>query len=611
MANALESIRNIALGVSDKPPNTTLEYAIYLQEIRDAILGVSNKYSGGINTNILLQQIRNALRGVPDGPFSNINSVFYMQQIRNAILGVPDGVFTTLDEGYYWDEILAAAQANGLSFGMTGLFPFSQDFSVNPSLAGWQLQSGNAAVPGTALIITPTKSANMVDAAVSTCDNIGNWVKGGNNTLVSSGGELVFTFVDNGTGGTATLRDIRDLTSDLVLGALYELQAKVKVNAGSVSLRLLDGVSATTDRTVTATSLINHIYTFVARSATAALFVLFNMGAGEVANMDDWLMYRLTNAMITRKAQPLCTVGAALTIAERGTQMGVVINANVSADQNPTSYLAVMLMRGNSDSGSIVSVAQYSNGIFSFPLGYTVVTYVAGAILQIQQLTATTYRVTYNNVQVGSDLTISDANINSNIYAGLLGLYGGNSVNRFFCLSGSPVRIAFLGDSITAPASGTNLWSDLVCRDYNNGNTLKINHAVGGQCIMTIGGHTADMDIQTVNAASDAANKILIALGTNDNDDAGITAEYQENLLELQASNPAATIYGIGIFEKLSASEAWRITNNARIQTACENAGVTYKDPTGVIDTATDLLDDVHPNAAGMAKISAWVRAWL
>lgn len=148
MASTVESVRNIALGVADKTPVTTLEYAVYLQEIRDAILGAPFKYNGGINTNILLQQIRNALLGVADGPFSNLNSVIYLQQIRNAILGVPDGVFTTLDEGLYWDEILVAAQANGLTFGMVPSQTYLQRVKATTPLAYWTLgdASGTAAV---------------------------------------------------------------------------------------------------------------------------------------------------------------------------------------------------------------------------------------------------------------------------------------------------------------------------------------------------------------------------------------------------------------------------------------------------------------------------------
>ena len=86
-----------------------------------------------------------------------------------------------------------------------------------------------------------------------------------------------------------------------------------------------------------------------------------------------------------------------------------------------------------------------------------------------------------------------------------------------------------MGDFITAPSAGNNQWIDIFCRDYRSGNNIKLNHAVGGT---TIG----DMDAQTVAAAADDADLILIALGTNDNDAgdmAALQAEVEENIAEL------------------------------------------------------------------------------
>jgi lysophospholipase L1-like esterase len=144
----------------------------------------------------------------------------------------------------------------------------------------------------------------------------------------------------------------------------------------------------------------------------------------------------------------------------------------------------------------------------------------------------------------------------------------------------------------------------MVVQGYNGGDCYLMNHAVGGHSIMT------NMDAQTVAAASDAADIILILLGTNDVDDAGVTAEYQENLEELKTSNASATIYGMSILNR-TAGEATRLVNNTRIQTACANAGVTYWDTEGWIDAATETSDGTHPTAAGHVKIAAQVLARL
>lgn len=130
-----------------------------------------------------------------------------------------------------------------------------------------------------------------------------------------------------------------------------------------------------------------------------------------------------------------------------------------------------------------------------------------------------------------------------------------------------------------------------------------INHATSGNSIM------AHMDAQTLAAASDGANIIIVQLGTNDGEDAGITAEYQENLLELKASNPGARIFGMGILNKTT--ETNRAANNAQISTACTNAGVTYWDTDGWVTAPGDLRDGIHPNSAGALKIKAAILARL
>lgn len=173
-----------------------------------------------------------------------------------------------------------------------------------------------------------------------------------------------------------------------------------------------------------------------------------------------------------------------------------------------------------------------------------------------------------------------------------------------------PVRVSILGDSISALAATVDLWHDVVFDSYRDGITGVMNHAVGGASIITDVDGDADMDAQVVSAASDDADIIIIELGTNDTETGeALTTEYQENLLELKASNPRSRIYGMGILPRTVMTGV--VDKNARIATACTNAGVTYWDTTGWIDPSTETSDGVHPTAEGHAKIAAQVLARL
>jgi lysophospholipase L1-like esterase len=112
----------------------------------------------------------------------------------------------------------------------------------------------------------------------------------------------------------------------------------------------------------------------------------------------------------------------------------------------------------------------------------------------------------------------------------------------------------------------------------------------------------AQMDGQTLAAAGDAAQIIIVEFGTNDADDAGLTAKYQANLEALKLSNPTAVIIGMGILPRTS--HANRDANNPRIETACAGAGVTYWNTDGWIDPATETSDGTHPTDAGYQKIA-------
>lgn len=160
-------------------------------------------------------------------------------------------------------------------------------------------------------------------------------------------------------------------------------------------------------------------------------------------------------------------------------------------------------------------------------------------------------------------------------------------------------KMVVLGDSLSAGTS----WIEAFNTAFNGGSNGVQNRSVAANTIFD------HMATQAAAAANDDANIIICMLGTNDTivDDT-LRAKYQASLATLQASNSRARIYGVGIFDRTDMTGV--IEKNGRIQTACNNVGVTYKDPTGVITPATDTTDGTHWTTGGKTKVSDWVLTW-
>jgi lysophospholipase L1-like esterase len=181
-------------------------------------------------------------------------------------------------------------------------------------------------------------------------------------------------------------------------------------------------------------------------------------------------------------------------------------------------------------------------------------------------------------------------------------------VQKICDYTGAVKRLTVLGDSISGTAAGYS-WATLVASGYAGASLGLCHHGAPGATILTDGDGDADMDAQTLAAAGDDADLIILELGTNDADTENIVAEYVENVLELKASNPRATIFGMGILDKTDVGA--RAANNTRLLAACATAGITFWNTDGWIVPATDTSDGTHPTAAGHAKIAAQVLARL
>jgi hypothetical protein len=169
--------------------------------------------------------------------------------------------------------------------------------------------------------------------------------------------------------------------------------------------------------------------------------------------------------------------------------------------------------------------------------------------------------------------------------------------------------ISVLGDSISiAPFC----WPYPLQNSYTPVSYVK-NHAVAGQSIMT------HMDAQTLATAGDGANKIILALGTNDND-AGdmvaLQAKVESNIVALKSSNPGVSIYYMNLLPRWTnntgATPVDKSHIRAAIAAACAAQSVTCWDTfTDPWITAGQTTDGLHPTAAGHAAIATRVLALL
>lgn len=214
-------------------------------------------------------------------------------------------------------------------------------------------------------------------------------------------------------------------------------------------------------------------------------------------------------------------------------------------------------------------------------------------------------------------------------YAAPYNLNGGYSdfiaLNRYIeysevkqlCDWGSGIeRLAILGDSISGGAASNN-WTTQVAAGYTGSSLGLCHHGASGAKVMPNAGN--DMDTQTTAAVNDDARKIIIELGTND-DDAGdmaaLQAEYAENLAELKGSNPRATIYAVNVLprwtDNTGATAVDKSHIRAAIAAACTAQGVTCWDTfTTPWITAGDTSDGLHPVASGHTKIANEILARL
>lgn len=203
----------------------------------------------------------------------------------------------------------------------------------------------------------------------------GSWIVYGTNTIevstdkAQSGTKsLKITYVDNGNGAYLYFRDAADLISNLVVGKKYRLICWAAVNAGSVDIRVRDGVSEATAATITSTSMVKVEYDFIAQHATDAWIRQVGMSAGEILYLDDLALQELYTADVSGLGNHGTVDGPTVAQGLHGgcysftTDDLITIPNNASLNFGSGDFTIMQLIKGNAISGTNNLVSKGSGG---------------------------------------------------------------------------------------------------------------------------------------------------------------------------------------------------------------------------------------------------------
>lgn len=122
----------------------------------------------------------------------------------------------------------------------------------------------------------------------------------------------------------------------------------------------------------------------------------------------------------------------------------------------------------------------------------------------------------------------------------------------------------------------------------------------------------------TVTGLTSAPDRVFVCYGVNDMffgvPLATFQADYQTMLANLRTALPSAKIVARAILPQTRNTDTLRQSYNARIAaavTAVGDGNTVFVGTDGWINTSTDLVDNVHPNILGYAKIATQAQAAL
>jgi hypothetical protein len=156
---------------------------------------------------------------------------------------------------------------------------------------------------------------------------------------------------------------------------------------------------------------------------------------------------------------------------------------------------------------------------------------------------------------------------------------------------------AFIGDSISA-ATAYLKYPTIICNETYGGLWRQCPHAISGGGIID-----GSLATQVAAAATDDADAIIVASGTNDDNAGNMTtlqATVETNLAALKLSNPRATIYYMNVLPRWTDVGGGTEVDKGNIRTAiaaaCTAQGITCWDTyTTPWIAATDTTDGLHP----------------
>ena len=260
--------------------------------------------------------------------------------------------------------------------------------------------------------------------------------------------------------------------------------------------------------------------------------VIVDDGSHQTINFSS--LYSLlppTQSDVVVKVQPSALV------AGDATQFGIILRSNSDASN---CIFVMYYQKANSPTIGNVAVVKKIGSTYSSVLVGTAITLAADVWLEVRA-SGSTIKVFYNNVQKGTDLTVSDAELINNKQHGIFSA-GSNTLKGFYCTTGvSSMPIAWAGSSWTigsyysprvqtwlisninylqynfsftnAARSGNNVWSNLVrlTREIlaSNPQVIILDHANG-----TVNNFTLEAFVRRVWTFNPAIKIILIETPT-------------------------------------------------------------------------------------------------
>lgn len=279
-------------------------------------------------------------------------------------------------------------------------------------------------------INTPTLGSELVvNGNMETGDPPSSWS--------SQGGATLDGVADERTGGSgaqslSATRGTNDIVASQTLthsgGIWFTVSAWAKdVTAGSVQIVVASASINAISPTDVSGIWVNLIATGRATATPNTLLPRCYVNTSGEGRFDDYsvkplMLSSLFSSVNISTPDVIADVAVTLPSATAGVQAGLVLNLDSAS--SPANFVIVYL-----DGQGNVKLDKCVGGTYTNIIAPGI-TYVVGAVLRVIK-DGTKYRVLYNNAEIGTEQTISDAGIINNTRHGLFSTYEGNLLENF------------------------------------------------------------------------------------------------------------------------------------------------------------------------------------